>query len=105
MGAIKERLKRWWMAGLWFATVTVVLTWPTVIHPGTAALGSPKADGMKHLWTLWWMRASVWREGAFPFNTTLVNFPKGMDLYPIEPLNGLVAIGAPFIDILSLIHI
>jgi hypothetical protein len=102
MGAMKERLKRWWMAGLWFVTVTVVLTWPTVIQPGTAALGSPKADGMKHLWTLWWMRASVWREGSFPFNTTLVNFPKGMDLYPIEPLNGLVAIGAPFIDIILL---
>lgn len=102
MGVIAEKLKNWWVAILWFATVTVIATWPTIIQPGTAALGSPKADGMKHLWTLWWMRASVWREGSFPFETKLVNFPEGMDLYPIEPLNGLIAIAFPFIDIVLL---
>jgi len=90
------------MEAVWFAICTVVLTWPTVIQPGTAALGSPKADGMKHLWTLWWMRASVWREGEFPFSTHLVNWPTGMDLYPIEPLNGLVSVATPFLDIILL---
>jgi hypothetical protein len=57
---------------------------------------------MKHLWTLWWMRASVWREGQFPFETTLVNWPEGMGLYPIEPLNGLIAILFPGVGIVLL---
>ena len=60
---------------------------------------------MKHLWTLWWMRASVWREGKFPFETQLVNWPAGMDLYPIEPLNGLIAIVFPFIDVVLLANL
>lgn len=102
MGAHVEKLKKWWVETAWFVAVTAAVTWPTIVQPGNAALGSPKADGMKHLWTLWWMRASVWREGSFPFNTQLVNFPDGMDLYPIEPLNGLVAIAFPFIDIILL---
>lgn len=99
MGVLNERLRNWWVAAVWFATCTVVATWPTAIQPGVAALGSPKADGMKHLWTLWWMRASVWREGEFPFTTHLVNWPAGMDLYPIEPLNGFMAVLLPFLDI------
>ena len=70
-------------------------------QPGGSGPLSPKADGMKHLWTLWWMRASVWRE-EFPFSTQLVNWPEGMDLYPIEPLNGLVSIATPFLSIILL---
>lgn len=83
----------------------MVLTWPMVLHPGRAALGSPYGDGMKHLWTLWWMRASVWREGRFPFHTDLVNWPVGMDLYPIEPLNGLVAVLLPFVPVVPLANL
>ena len=98
MKAMLNRFGNWWVATIWFAACTCMVTWPTVVQPGTAALGSAKADGMKHLWTLWWMRASVWREGSFPFETALVNFPYGMDLYPIEPLNGLVAILLPMVD-------
>ena len=90
------------LEALWFLACTVALTWPTVLRPGAAALGSQHADGMKHLWTLWWIRASVWREGAFPFETELVNYPAGMELYPIEPLNGLAAVLLPWLDVVLL---
>jgi len=102
MNTMIDRVRNWWLEAVWFAVCTCVVTWPIVLQPGTAALGSAKADGMKHLWTLWWMRASVWREGEFPFNTQLVNFPNGMDLYPIEPLNGLVAVALPFVGVVLL---
>ncbi len=82
--------------------LAIVLTWPMVLRPGQAALGHVHADGMKHLWTLWWMQASVWSEGSFPFATQLINYPIGMDLYPIEPLNGLVAVALPFLDVVTL---
>ena len=102
MERLRAQIRQWWIEVIWFSTCTAVLTWPTILSPASQALGSPKADGMKHLWTLWWMRASVWREGEFPFSTRLVNWPEGMDLYPIEPLNGLVSIAAPFVGIVLL---
>lgn len=98
-----ERPAVWWAAVVaWSLTLTSWLSWPVLIRPGEAALGNLHADGMKHLWTLWWMRESVWTEGHLPFQTTLVNHPFGMDLYPIEPLNGLLAVALPFLDIVVL---
>jgi len=87
--------------GLFCALLAVALTWPMVLQPSQYALGSSLADGMKHLWTLWWMRESVWGQGALPFATKLINFPIGMELYPIEPLNGLLAVALPFLDIVT----
>ena len=100
-----------WMKGdgvlsaVWSFALAAVLTWPVVLDPSEAALGHVRADGMKHLWTLWWMQASVWQEGAFPFATQLINFPAGMELYPIEPLNGLVAVMLPFLDVVTLSNV
>ncbi len=86
----------------WSVFLALVLTWPMILDPAGQALGSASADGMKHLWTLWWMRASVWTEGVFPFATHLVNWPTGMELYPIEPLGGLAAVLTPGLDIVLL---
>lgn len=98
---------RLWLLGAlgavaWFTTLALVLTWPMARDPGAQALGSEHADGMKHLWTLWYMRASVWEAGAFPGFTTLVNWPEGMLLYPIEPLHGLIAVLLPWVDVVVL---
>jgi hypothetical protein len=100
---IKHR--HFWLEVLGFFMLAIVLTWPMVLQPGQAALGSLHADGMKHLWTLWWMRASLWEYGDFPFQTDLVNYPVGMDLYPIEPLNGIVAFFLPWANIILLSNI
>lgn len=90
------------LSAVWSLLLAVTLTWPAAIRPSEAALGNVHADGMKHLWTLWWMQASVFEEGRVPFQTTLINHPTGMDLYPIEPLNGLFAVGLPFLSIVAL---
>ena len=90
----------WELMGFWL--LSIVLTWPMILSPATSALGSSHGDGMKHLWTLWWMRASIWDYGDFPFRTDLVNYPVGMDLYPIEPLNGLIACFLPFMSVVML---
>lgn len=98
-----ERPAVWWAAVVaWSLALTSWLSWPVLIRPGEAALGNLHADGMKHLWTLWWMRESVWSEGQLPFDTSLVNHPFGMELYPIEPLNGLLSVALPFLDIVVL---
>lgn len=82
-------MKRRWLA-LQSVALALVLTWPAPAALGDAALGSVEADGPKHLWTLWWMRREVWT-GPWGLRTTLVNAPDGMDIWPIEPLNGLFA--------------
>jgi len=71
------------------ALVAAVLTWPAVLQLDATVLGSSEADTPKHLWTLWWIRTELLEAGRIPFATDYVNFPTGMDLYPIEPLNGL----------------
>lgn len=98
------RLRRWAapLSAAWFLLLSVVLTWPMARAPGAAALGSEHADGMKHLWTLWYMRASVWQAGELPGFTRLVNWPEGMVLYPIEPLHGLIAVLLPWVDVVVL---
>lgn len=98
----RETLRDVLIAFAWSFALAAILTWPAIIRPGEAALGHARADGMKHLWTLWWMQASVWQEGQFPFATHLINYPIGMDLYPIEPLNGVVAVFMPFLEVVPL---
>ena len=90
---------------IWALILAVALTWPAALYPHQQALGSAQADGMKHLWTLWWMRASVWEEGRLPFHTLLINYPVGMDLYPIEPLNGLFAVLLPWMPVVLLANL
>ena len=69
--------------------LSVLLTWPGVLHLNEEVIGSPDADGGKHFWTLWWIKHNVVTLNSIPHQTTLINFPEGMALYPIEPLNGL----------------
>lgn len=71
-----------------------VVSWPMLLHPGGAAIGSPESDTIKHVWTLWWMKQQLFAGGGL--HTTLVNYPEGMSLYPIEPLNGLLTLLLPF---------
>ncbi|RME25337.1 MAG: hypothetical protein D6798_09215 [Deltaproteobacteria bacterium] len=100
--APRARRLAWLLAAGWYLLLSLALTWPMALHPGRAALGSEHADGMKHLWTLWYMRASVWQEHALPGFTRLVNHPTGMVLYPIEPLHGAISALLPFADLVVL---
>jgi len=73
--------------------LAAISLWPALRAPNTVAVGSGESDTIKHLWTLWWMEHQL-RAGD-GMHTTLVNFPEGMTLFPIEPLNGLLALAIP----------
>ncbi len=86
-----------------------LVTWPTVTTFTTHAVGSATTDTPKHLWTLWWMRQEAWAgtPGAW---TTWVNWPDGMALYPIAPLDGIAAALLPLgpialSNLLALLHV
>lgn len=89
----------------WFLLAAVAWTWPMAADPGAATLGHPRADGLKHLWTLAWARREVWDQGRLPFHTDWVNWPVGLELFPIEPLNGLVAVLLPWIGLIPLANL
>ncbi len=96
---LSKRDSRWLAA--WFVLLGLFQTWPAFLGERGGLLAHPKGDGPKHLWTLWWMRRSLLEEVRFPFSTRLVNFPDGMDLYPIELLNGLFVSLFGFLDLVD----
>jgi len=112
---VKDRLARIWLlvlrvpfaawAAIWAIFLTVVLTWPGILTIDELVLGSRHGDGMKHVWTLWWIRAELLQEHSIPLHTELLNFPAGMDLYPIEPLNGLFVSLIGWVDIVMATNI
>lgn len=74
--------------------LAVVSIWPAPLRMASTAVGSPESDTIKHLWTLWWMRAELWA-GEPGLRTTLIAHPTGLDLFPIEPLQGIFAVLLP----------
>ncbi|MFH1466223.1 MAG: hypothetical protein ABIO70_17695 [Pseudomonadota bacterium] len=88
-----ERRPHVWLLGQ-AVLLAVLLTWPVVVQPGRLVLGAAVGDTMKHLWTLDWLRESL-SQGVLPFHTDRLNFPAGLALWPIEPLNGLLAVALP----------
>ena len=102
---ISERTLRWLLPLI----AALILTWPMALHFPSQAIGSVDGDGPKHLWNLWWMRAEFF-SGPLGLLTDRVNFPDGMRLYPIEPLNGVFAVLLPLppillSNLLALLHL
>lgn len=85
--------------------LAILLTWPTIRRLDDAVLGCMESDTMKHLWTLWWIRHTILEDGQLPFQTEYVNFPAGMGIWPIEPLNGLVALGLASLSVVALSNV
>ncbi len=84
--------------------VSVLLTWPVLLHLGGRVLGHKDADTMKHVWTLWWTRAHLLREGLV-LHSDLLNQPLGLDLWPVEPLNGLAAALMAWLPVVSVANL
>lgn len=89
--------------------LAIVLAWPAPARLAEAAIGTAGADVAKHVWNLWWARAEL-REGPPGLLTTLVNWPRGMPLYPIEPINQAIAAVVPLppvllSNLLALLHL
>ena len=96
------------------SSFVVVAIWivPKGFHPGARILGHPESDLTKHYWNLWWAHRVAVQDHALPFYTDYLNYPSGLALYPIEPLNQIAAIvaggwlGFPWLtNILALFHL
>jgi len=55
------------------AAAVILTTWPAVLHPTTAVLGTPDLEGVDHLWALW----AGLHHGPLVIHTDLVRYPEG----------------------------
>ncbi len=96
--ALAERLRRIppaWRGILRAVAVYTPAIWLACVPRGFplrhSLLGHPHSDLAKHYWNLWWVRQMV-ADGDVPFRTIYLNFPTGLRLYPIEPVNQLASL-------------
>lgn len=88
-----QRLGPAWWAGVAYAGLTVVMTWPMA-----ARLSLPYAriegDFGLWLWNLWWMKKALVDLRASPYFTSYIFHPTGTSLvfHNLSPYNGLVGI-------------
>ncbi len=81
-----------------FAALAVLLTWPGVLHLGTAIPGAATSDAYDHYWGYAWFASTLGR-GELPLHTDLSHWPPGGSLWFIDPLGALVSL--PFQAVLG----
>src|SRR5689334_520638 len=64
-----------------YACLSIVVTWPTVLHFSTEALGELYIDRVQNIWNLWWVKTALLDRHTNPFQTDLLLYPQGADLY------------------------
>lgn len=70
--------------------LTVVMTWPMAAQWRTAIPGDG-FDGWQNYWNLWWVKIALVDRLQTPFQTDLLYYPTGVDLYfhTLNPFNGV----------------
>ncbi len=66
---------------LGYGLLSLIVTYPLVLHFGSATLGPQYADRMQNEWNLWWVQKALFTQHSSPFHTDLLFYPQGADLY------------------------
>ena len=76
-----------------YLLLTLLMTWPLVLHFATAIPGD-SFDGWQNYWNLWWMRVALVDQVQWPLVTDLLYAPTGVSLYfhTLNPFNGLASL-------------
>ena len=74
-----------------YTALAILFTWPLALHFNTHLLGAPE-DNQQFYWNLWWWQKAL-GDGANPFYTVWLFFPKGTSLllHTISPFNAVLA--------------
>ncbi|MDP2313604.1 MAG: hypothetical protein Q8P41_11910 [Pseudomonadota bacterium] len=74
-----------------FAAVAVLVTWPAVLHLGSAIPGAATSDAYDHYWGYWWWGASL-ADGRLPLRTDLSHWPAGGLLWFVDPVGAVLSL-------------
>lgn len=88
------RLKGLWGAFLAYVVLSIVYTYPAVLHLGDRIIGDFSDHALLSLWDLWWVKHAVLTSGLRVFHTNHIFYPGGISLYfhTLVPLYGLLSI-------------
>ncbi len=64
-----------------YSLLSLVVTYPLVLHLGSETLGPRHPDRMQNMWNLWWVAVALLDRHTDPFHTDLLFYPRGADLY------------------------
>jgi len=99
--SMRERLagalrRRWYVLAL-YLIIALVVTFPLVLHFGSALPGEGR-DAWQNYWDYWWFRTAL-GAGHNPYQTPLLYAPYGAPLYlhTLNPFNGLVTLPIQFV--------
>jgi len=69
------------------------MTWPLAAQWATAIPGDG-FDGWQNYWNLWWVKIALVDQLQNPFQTDLLYYPTGVDLYfhTLNPFNGIITL-------------
>ncbi len=75
---------------LGYFLLTILMTWPTVLHLTTGIPGDG-FDGWQNYWNLWWVKESLLVQGHSPYFTDYLYAPTGVSLlfHTLNIFNGL----------------
>ena len=80
------------VAWLGYVLISLIVTWPLVLHLRTEAIGDPANDIWNHLWGFWWVKDELVNHHRLPVQTDLLNYPRGGTLFFIDMSNALFSI-------------
>ena len=83
------------LIALYFAFVTVLMTWPVVKHLDSEVLGR-LGDNMHFAWLMGWFDQAIFQEGRWPFFAPQLNYPEGWHLARSETTPLQATMGLPF---------
>lgn len=77
---------------LFYIGISLIVTFPVVLHINSFVLGAPHSDIHTHLWDFYWVKTALLENHTFPLSTNLINFPEGGKLVPPSLLNAVLSI-------------
>lgn len=77
-----------------YLLLTIIFSWPLVLHLGDSVILAGGSDAWAHLWNLWWTRHALLDLHQSPFQTDYLFYPTGVSLrfHALNQLGGLFAI-------------
>ncbi len=76
-----------------YLLLTLLMTWPLATQLTTAIPGDG-FDGWQNYWNQWWIKVALLERLQQPFQTDLLYYPTGVDLYfhTLNPFNGFTTL-------------
>lgn len=93
------------MSRLLHPVVASIVTLWVWADPSDRVLGRLEGEFRDHLWVAWLVRQRVLQDHALPTFFPAANFPDGLSLYPLDPLNQLLLLLLSPLGLLPAVHL